>query len=117
MGIAKLVVLGFFGVMLLVGGAFADIRLPAIIGDNMVLQQGEPVAIWGWAGVNEQVTGSVSWHSMQWSVIADKDGKWRFDVTAPEVGTRLHSRVQTLLLLRTSLSAKSGYARASRTCR
>ena len=34
----------------------ADVKLPAIIGDNMVVQQGKPVAIWGWADVGEEVT-------------------------------------------------------------
>ena len=29
--------------------ASADVKLPAIIGDNMVLQQGMKVPIWGWA--------------------------------------------------------------------
>ena len=31
------------------GAAFADVKLPAVIGDNMVLQQGGKVSIWGWA--------------------------------------------------------------------
>ncbi|HVP90901.1 MAG TPA: sialate O-acetylesterase [Terriglobales bacterium] len=34
----------------------ADIRLPAVIGDHMVIQQGTPINIWGWAAKNEQVT-------------------------------------------------------------
>ena len=29
------------------GSAHAQIELPKVIGDNMVLQQGEPAAIWG----------------------------------------------------------------------
>jgi sialate O-acetylesterase len=28
----------------------ADIRLPAVIGDNMVLQRGIKAPLWGWAG-------------------------------------------------------------------
>jgi len=78
-----------FAVVLLLTGAgtvFADIKLPAIIGDNMVLQQGEKVAIWGWADPGEEVTVDVSWHSMKWAVTADKDGKWSFKMTSPKVG-------------------------------
>ena len=26
----------------------AEIRFPSVIGDNMVLQRGEPVPVWGW---------------------------------------------------------------------
>lgn len=85
-GFGRSVVLGFLGVLVVVGGAFGDVRLPAVIGDNMVLQQGEPVGIWGWADPNEQVMVSVSWHSMEWAVKADKDGKWKFNVTSPKVG-------------------------------
>jgi len=86
MDFSRRIVWSFLGVLLVVGVAFGDIRLPAVIGDNMVLQQGEAVAIWGWAEPGEEVMVSVSWHSMQWGVKADKDGKWRFNVTAPKVG-------------------------------
>jgi sialate O-acetylesterase len=34
----------------------ADVRLPAVFGDHMVLQQGIPVPIWGWADEGERVT-------------------------------------------------------------
>ena len=36
----------------------AEIRFPSVIGDNMVLQRGEPVPVWGWdtAGTKVSVT-------------------------------------------------------------
>ena len=69
-------------ILLLVGtgAAVADIKLPAIIGDNMVLQQGGKVSIWGWADPGEEVTVGVSWNSMKFAVTADKDGKWTFKI-------------------------------------
>jgi sialate O-acetylesterase len=75
-------------VLLLIGAGtvFADIKLPAIIGDNMVLQQGEKVAIWGWADPGEEVMVGVSWRSMKWAVTADEDGKWSFKMASPKVG-------------------------------
>jgi len=38
--------------MMLSIGSFAraDVRLPSILSDNMVLQQKAAVSIWGWAG-------------------------------------------------------------------
>ena len=36
--------------------AAAAVRLPSVIGDNMVLQRGQPAPIWGWADKGEQVT-------------------------------------------------------------
>ena len=35
--------------------AAADVRLPAIIGDHMVLQRGASVPVWGWATAGERV--------------------------------------------------------------
>ena len=68
------------------GAALADIKLPAVIGDNMVLQQGGKVSIWGWADPGEEVTAGVSWHSMKWAVTADKYGKWSFKMSPPKTG-------------------------------
>ena len=68
------------------GAVLADVKLPAVIGDNMVLQQGRQVPIWGWAEPGEEVTVSVSWLSMEWTVTTDKQGRWMFKVTSPKVG-------------------------------
>ena len=66
--------------------AFADIKLPSVISDNMVLQQGKAVRIWGWAEPNEQIMFSVSWRTTGWGITADKDGKWMFKMTPPAPG-------------------------------
>jgi len=58
-----------------VGTASADVRLPALIGDNMVLQQGRQVAIWGTADVGEQVT--VRLGKQKKTVGAGADGQWK----------------------------------------
>jgi sialate O-acetylesterase len=68
------------------GAVYADVKLPAIIGDDMVLQQGGTVPIWGWADPGEEVMVGISWNSMKWAVTADKDGKWLFRMNAPKVG-------------------------------
>jgi len=68
------------------GTALANVKLPSIIGDNMVLQQGKQVTIWGWANPGEEVMASVSWHSMKWAVTADEGGKWSFKMNSPEAG-------------------------------
>ncbi|UCC96654.1 MAG: hypothetical protein JSW66_12505 [Phycisphaerales bacterium] len=75
-------------VMLLAGAGVivADVRLPAIIGDNMVLQQGQPVSVWGWAEPGEQVMISTSWHAMSWAVTTSQNGKWASRMTPPEAG-------------------------------
>jgi sialate O-acetylesterase len=54
----------------------AQIRLPALIGDHMVIQQDKPVAIWGWAGKNEPVTVIFNGQEKK-AVAAAPDGRWR----------------------------------------
>ena len=54
---------------------WAEIRLPAIIGDHMVIQQGKPVSIWGWAEPGEEVSIRLSGQEMK--ARASGDGGWR----------------------------------------
>jgi len=53
----------------------AEVRLPAIIGDNMVLQQGVKVRIWGEANAGENVT--VTFAKKPVSAVADVQGRWQ----------------------------------------
>src|ERR1051325_9227702 len=50
------------------------LRLAAIFGDNMVLQQQQPVPVWGWTAPNARVT--VKFASQTKSARAGADGKW-----------------------------------------
>jgi hypothetical protein len=73
-------------IALLAAESWANIRLPAIIGDNMVLQTGGRVCLWGWADPNEEIGVKVSWHTVDWTIQADNAGKWVFQMAAPEAG-------------------------------
>jgi sialate O-acetylesterase len=53
----------------------AEVKLPAVIGDHMVVQQDKPVSIWGRAGKNEQVTVRLA--GQEKKVRASADGKWQ----------------------------------------
>jgi sialate O-acetylesterase len=68
--------------------ASADVRLPSVIGDNMVLQQAMETPIWGWADPCEQITVGASWGSGQWKweATADKDGKWMVKIQPGKPG-------------------------------
>ncbi|MDP7010404.1 MAG: sialate O-acetylesterase, partial [Verrucomicrobiota bacterium] len=50
------------------------LRLPNIFGDKMVLQQGKPVNIWGWAKAGAEVKAQFSGQNK--SAKADDKGKW-----------------------------------------
>ena len=82
----RLAVVVFVLILIAAIHAQADVKLPAVISDNMVLQRDAKVPIWGWAQPGEEVTVSVSWLRTQWSAKADKDGKWMFRVTSPKEG-------------------------------
>ena len=54
--------------------AQSDVRMPAIFGDHMVLQQDVKLPIWGTAASGEQVTVTIG--SDQGQATADASGKW-----------------------------------------
>ena len=55
--------------------ARAEVRLPAIIGDNMVLQQGIKARIWGSANAGEHV--AVTFAGKTVNTAADANGRWQ----------------------------------------
>jgi sialate O-acetylesterase len=52
----------------------ANVTLPKIFSDNMVLQRDKPLAIWGWADPNEAIT--VSFNGQKIKSKADGGGRW-----------------------------------------
>lgn len=54
--------------------ADADVKLPALISDNMVLQQGTKVPLWGTAEPGERVI--VTLGEQQVTATADSEGRW-----------------------------------------
>lgn len=52
----------------------ADVRMPAIFGNHMVLQQGQKDRVWGWAEPGEEVVISIDGQSHK--AKAGSDGKW-----------------------------------------
>ena len=55
-------------------GLRAEIKLPALISDGMVLQQGTKVTLWGTADPGEQVTVTVNRSEARG--VADSEGQW-----------------------------------------
>jgi sialate O-acetylesterase len=63
----------------------ADVKMPAIFGDHMVLQQEQKLPVWGTADAGEKVTVTAGDHTG--TVIADAAGKWRVDLAPFAPGT------------------------------
>lgn len=65
--------------------ALADVKLPALISDHMVVQSGVPVRIWGWAEPGEAVTVSFAGQSPK--TTANAAGKWEAFLNPVKAGT------------------------------
>ena len=65
---------------------YAEIKLPALFTDNMMLQQQMETPIWGWATKNGTLSIITSWDSKTYQVNVDKQGKWTTKVKTPVAG-------------------------------
>ena len=64
--------------------AFADVRLPKIFGDHMVLQRDSPLPIWGWAEPGERVI--VEFLGQIDSTSANAQGEWKVELPPAQAG-------------------------------
>jgi sialate O-acetylesterase len=60
----------------------AEVKLPAIFADHMVLQRQMPVTVWGWAAPGEKV--SVDFSGKHAETTADPTGSWKTELPAME---------------------------------
>ncbi len=85
---SKCVCLSLLAFVALTAASAADMKpLPfvsSMFGDNMVLQRGKPIRIWGWAKVGDTVRVELGGHAT--SAVADEDGRWQAEVEAPAAG-------------------------------
>lgn len=70
----------------------ADVKLPGIFADHMVLQREAPVTVWGWAAPGEEVT--VNFGGQQVKATADASGEWK--ATLAPMSASAESRVLTV---------------------
>ena len=62
----------------------AGIKLPAILSDSSVLQQNQPVRIWGWASAGSQIT--VSFQGQSQETTTNAEGRWDVMLTPLKAG-------------------------------
>jgi len=62
------------------------LKLPALVSDNMVIQQSTQINIWGWADKNNKVEIRPSWNNIAISTSSNKEGKWKTTLQTPEAG-------------------------------
>ncbi len=66
--------------------ANAEIKLSAVLGNDMVLQRNSEVNLWGSATPNRTVTVRTSWNGKMYKTQSGNDGKWALKVTTGEAG-------------------------------
>ena len=64
----------------------AQVRLPAIFSDNMVLQRESDVTIWGWSSPGEKIFITNSWSNNVDSAQATGLAKWSVKIKTPAAG-------------------------------
>ncbi len=67
-------------------GLGAKVKLPALMGDGMVLQQRSDANLWGWADPGRKVTVTTSWDGASYTATAAGDGGWLVKVKTPAWG-------------------------------
>ena len=91
----KLVVL----FVLFAGSLLAQITLPALFSDNMVLQQQYDVPIWGWAEPGTEVNVYGSWSKMpSRTTVADENGNWTVKLKTFAAGGPYHVSINDVTI-------------------
>ncbi|RYY23252.1 MAG: sialate O-acetylesterase [Sphingobacteriaceae bacterium] len=73
-----------FSLAIITSTASAQIRLPKLVSDGMVLQRDTKVNVWGWAAVGEKVT--VKFNKKTYNTTTKADGKWIVILNAAKAG-------------------------------
>ncbi|MFV1967860.1 MAG: sialate O-acetylesterase, partial [Pirellulaceae bacterium] len=76
--------LGFATAALLASVAAADVTLPSMFADHMVIQREARVPVWGWAEPGEKVTVAIGDQTQKCT--AAQGGKWRIDIESLPAG-------------------------------
>jgi sialate O-acetylesterase len=66
--------------------AAARVELPRVFGDDMVVQRGKPVKVWGWADKGDSIT--VRFNGQTKTAAAGDDGKWLVDLDPMQANAR-----------------------------
>lgn len=61
----------------------ANIQLPSIISDNMVLQQNATARIWGKGRPGEKISVKASWEKKKYKVTVPENGYWELSIQTP----------------------------------
>jgi len=64
----------------------AQLCLPSIFGNNMVLQQKSNVAVWGWGNPGSKIMVTGSWNTDTVTAKIENDARWKLNIATPAAG-------------------------------
>jgi len=65
---------------------WANVSLPNIFSDNMVLQRNSEIKIWGWGNPKEEIKITPSWNNQEYKVTTDSYANWQITIPTPKEG-------------------------------
>ena len=71
--------------------AHAELRMPKVFGDKMVLQRDKPVTLWGWANPDLEVEASFNGQTI--GATADSQGRWALELKAMRANAKSNTLV------------------------
>lgn len=83
----------------------ANVTLPEIFSDNMVLQQKSDVILWGWAKTGENIIIKADWMDQEVKVVSSVQGTWKVTLGTPAAGGpyNIHIKGHNELILKNVL--------------
>lgn len=72
--------------LLISNGLFANVTLPAVFSDGMVLQRNSEVKFWGNANPKEEITLTTGWDHKEYKTVADSMAKWEIKFPTSKEG-------------------------------
>lgn len=79
----SIVILSIFVTALLIK---AEVRLPAILGSHMVMQQNSETKLWGWCSPGEAIKVTVDWDTTVYKTTGTGYAKWSITLKTPKAG-------------------------------
>lgn len=84
-----LLIVAFLGI----GNSGAQLRLPQIFSDHMVLQREKPIQLWGWADSRDKIAIQIG--ETTYKTRAEKDGTWSIAIDEMKAGGPYSIKINT----------------------
>ncbi|TKC01536.1 sialate O-acetylesterase [Pedobacter cryotolerans] len=80
--------------LFIIFSATAEIKLPALVSNGMVLQRDQNIKIWGWANVDEQIT--VTFKNKKYTTKANSQKEWSVNIEPQKAGGPFKILINTI---------------------